>query len=183
MITSKNLKLRIKQVEYETCETDETRNDEICEFRSQTGKTPTFKITSHSVRQQLSSASPSFLQKIQEMVVDNSNTNAEVVSELAEAPVTYKRPVAQKVDLVLPNSAEARANTAPDMFHPEGTTNHPDKNSKQRTVLQQHCDYFDLNHDGVITMSETFQAFRKLGFNYFMCILAIMVIHPRKSCP
>jgi len=43
---------------------------------------------------------------------------------------------------------------------------------EKMTALQRHVAFFDLNNDGLITCRETFSAFRKLGFNIFLCILA-----------
>lgn len=37
-------------------------------------------------------------------------------------------------------------------------------NSGFRTALQKHVDFFDTNHDGRITLSETYHGFRRLGF-------------------
>lgn len=44
-------------------------------------------------------------------------------------------------------------------------------------VLQQHCDFFDLNSDGIITPFETYVAFRLLEWSIFLSLFATMVIH------
>ena len=52
--------------------------------------------------------------------------------------------------------------------------------------MQQHVDWFDRNHDGVINVFDTFVGFRKLGFNILYCIGAVLVIHSGFSyatCP
>lgn len=44
-------------------------------------------------------------------------------------------------------------------------------------VLQQHCDYFDLNGDGIITPLETYIALRLLNWSIFYCLFATVFIH------
>eukprot|EP00158_Paraphelidium_tribonemae_P005529 Partr_v1_DN27391_c3_g1_i1_m46246 putative Calcium-binding peroxygenase involved in the degradation of storage lipid in oil bodies. May be involved in the interaction between oil bodies and vacuoles during seed germination and in the oxylipin signaling pathways and plant defense responses. Can catalyze sulfoxidation of thiobenzamide, hydroxylation of aniline len=107
-------------------------------------------------------------------------------SEINSVPITHQRKVAKNLDNVMPHAGMARANIAPDLFNPEGTVHHPQKMAEKRSVLQQHVDYFDINHDGIITPLETFRGFRRLGFNLFMSVWAIFVIHPAFSwmtCP
>src|ERR1700712_5712653 len=71
-----------------------------------------------------------------------------------------------------------RANLAPSTETPNGTTtNDWAKRHSHQTVLQQHCDFFDRDHDGVIWPLDTFIGFRKLGFNIFLCIFATSAIH------
>jgi len=36
-------------------------------------------------------------------------------------------------------------------------------NSGSRTALQKHVDFFDTNHDGKVTLSDTYQGLRRLG--------------------
>lgn len=49
--------------------------------------------------------------------------------------------------------------------------------AKERTVLQQHVDFWDENRDGIITPAETWRGFRKLGFNLFWSAIAVLFIH------
>lgn len=88
------------------------------------------------------------------------------------APVTFDRPL--PTDLTFPKPWMSRALEAVDNEHPYGTEGYPNKNL---TVLQQHVDYFDLNHDGKIYPWETFQGFRKLGFNIFLSFLSMLFIN------
>lgn len=46
-----------------------------------------------------------------------------------------------------------------------------------RQVLQQHCDFFDLNRDGVVSPLETFIGFRLLQWGIFLSLLATFIIH------
>jgi len=38
-----------------------------------------------------------------------------------------------------------------------------DNNVVEKPALQKHVDFFDENHDGVITLDETFRGLRSLG--------------------
>jgi hypothetical protein len=50
-------------------------------------------------------------------------------------------------------------------------------------VLQQHCDFFDPDNDGVIFPSDTYRGFHKLGFGILLSLLAVFIIHPNFSYP
>jgi hypothetical protein len=50
-------------------------------------------------------------------------------------------------------------------------------------VLQQHVDFFDQDRDGVIWPRDTWTGFHKLGFNIFLCALAVFIIHANFSFP
>ena len=77
----------------------------------------------------------------------------EIVTSIAEVPVTVERPLAAHTREHLYNPGLARATVAATVDMPLGTEGAP----QDRTVLQQHVDFFDRNNDGVITMMETFQ--------------------------
>ena len=94
------------------------------------------------------------------------------LTESEYVPVTRERPM-PRIGEALKNPGEARFNQAADQFHPLGSEGSP-----QRSVLQQHVDFFDRNKDGAITPWETFESFRILGFNVVFSILAVMFIHP-----
>lgn len=49
------------------------------------------------------------------------------------------------------------------------------------TPLQKHIEYFDRNKDGILTPIETWVAFRALGYNIIMTLLAIFLIHGTMS--
>jgi peroxygenase len=49
--------------------------------------------------------------------------------------------------------------------------------------LQQHCDFFDRDHDGVIWPSDTYVGFHRLGFNVLLSLLAVFIIHANFSYP
>jgi peroxygenase len=44
-------------------------------------------------------------------------------------------------------------------------------------VLQQRCDFFDSNKDGVIWPMDPYRGFHALGFNIFLSFLAMIIIH------
>jgi peroxygenase len=73
-----------------------------------------------------------------------------ITRSISTVPITTRRkPFANPKGSKLINAGEGRANLAPSYDHPEGTTG-GDWNTKHahQTVLQQHCDFFDRDHDG-----------------------------------
>lgn len=55
--------------------------------------------------------------------------------------------------------------------------------TSKQTVLQQHCAFWDTDQDGVIWPLDTYRGFRALGFNLFLSILSIFIIHSGFSYP
>jgi peroxygenase len=53
----------------------------------------------------------------------------------------------------------------------------------RRQVLQQHCNFFDADHDGVIWPTDTLVGFHKLGFGILLSLVAVVVIHSNFSYP
>ncbi|KAL3595444.1 hypothetical protein FPOAC2_09777 [Fusarium poae] len=84
----------------------------------------------------------------------------------------------------LPLVGVARANLAATHERPEGTTDNDwaDRHRDQ-TVLQQHCDFFDKDHDGVIWPLDTFRGFYQLGYGIILSIISVLVIHGNFSYP
>ncbi|TBU54971.1 Caleosin-domain-containing protein [Dichomitus squalens] len=85
----------------------------------------------------------------------------------------------------LPNPGTARAHIAATPAAPGGTPGWRDEHAHQ-TVLQQHVLFFDPDGDGVIWPLDTFWCFYALGFNVFLSIFAVFVIHPTftyVTCP
>lgn len=81
-------------------------------------------------------------------------------------------------------SGTARANIAATIAAPNGTTHDAwNKKHAHQTVLQQHCDFFDTDHDNVLWPMDTFRGFRALGFNLLMCCVALFIIHANFSYP
>lgn len=50
-------------------------------------------------------------------------------------------------------------------------------------VLQQHCDFFDTDRDGVIWPIDTFVGFYKLGYGIILSTLSVVIIHSNFSYP
>lgn len=50
-------------------------------------------------------------------------------------------------------------------------------------MLQQHCDFFDRDHDGILWPQDTFVGFRRLGFGIILSVFAVFVIHANFSYP
>ncbi|KAG6053375.1 hypothetical protein E4U17_004755 [Claviceps sp. LM77 group G4] len=50
-------------------------------------------------------------------------------------------------------------------------------------VLQQHCEFFDRDRDGIIWPLDTFRGFYAIGFNLVLSVLAMIIIHASFSYP
>ncbi|KNG46289.1 caleosin domain-containing protein [Stemphylium lycopersici] len=109
------------------------------------------------------------------------------VYAIREVPITgERRPWIQdsKKDVELQHAAVARANLAPSAATPRGSTqdNWAQAHAHQ-TVLQQHCDFFDRDGDGVLWPSDTFTGFYRLGLGFLFSAFAVLVIHINFSYP
>ncbi|TFK56892.1 caleosin domain-containing protein, partial [Heliocybe sulcata] len=72
----------------------------------------------------------------------------------------------------------ARPNQAATRAHPEGTTGDAyNREHSKESVLQQHCNFFDRDRDGVIWPTDTFRGFYQLGFGLFLSLLSTVIIH------
>ncbi|KAL1954175.1 hypothetical protein VTO42DRAFT_1531 [Malbranchea cinnamomea] len=92
------------------------------------------------------------------------------------------RPPRNERQLVDPGTA--RVNIAASREAPKGTTaNGWAARHSGQTVLQQHCDFFDSDHDGIIYPSDTFKGFWKLGFGVGLSLFAVFIIHANFSYP
>jgi peroxygenase len=83
------------------------------------------------------------------------NGTSAITHSIASVPVTTQRqPFSNPQDTPLPNAGEARANLAPSLQTPSGTTS-GDWSTKHahQTVLQQHVDFWDRDHDGMSPQS------------------------------
>jgi peroxygenase len=49
--------------------------------------------------------------------------------------------------------------------------------------LQQHCDFFDTDRDGIIWPTDTFHGFHRLGFGIILSFVALLIIHANFSYP
>lgn len=86
--------------------------------------------------------------------------------------------------LLLTCAGVARANLAATLDKPYGTTKDDwAKKHSHQTVLQQHCDWFDRDHDGILWPQDTFVGFNRLGFGIFLSIVAMFIIHINFSYP
>ncbi|GJC78260.1 peroxygenase 1 [Colletotrichum liriopes] len=109
-----------------------------------------------------------------------------VVYSIPEVPVTLQRkPFLQpEKDQKLAHTGTSRANLAATYEKPNGTTeNGWAQRHRHQTVLQQHCDFFDTDKDGVIYPTDTFWGFHKLGFGIFLSLLSVFIIHSNFSYP
>ncbi|KAI0930509.1 hypothetical protein AcV5_007198 [Taiwanofungus camphoratus] len=104
-----------------------------------------------------------------------------------QVPVTRERPPYNPSSIQnnqLQNPGTARANIAPSVTTPDGTqTNNWASEHPHQTVLQQHCEFFDPDNDGVVWPLDTFRGFRDLGFNFLISVFAVLIIHSNFSYP
>ncbi|KAF2418937.1 caleosin domain-containing protein [Tothia fuscella] len=116
---------------------------------------------------------------------DEEQITAEIVTSIEAIPVTYQvKPFVTNQSKSLPNAGIPRANIAPSVNSPNGTTkDNWAKNHSQQTVLQQHCEFFDLDRDGIVWPSDTFRGFHNLGFGIFLSLLAVGIIHANFAYP
>jgi len=108
------------------------------------------------------------------MVAQQTHLNGKdhIVTGIKEVPVTQQRPPAVDLDNFVKNPGVSRVNVAPSKEKPEGGDS-----PRNRTVLQQHVDFWDEDKDGIIYPMDTFRGFRKIGAPLWMAILAVPIIH------
>ncbi|CAG8685424.1 15111_t:CDS:2 [Acaulospora morrowiae] len=100
-------------------------------------------------------------------------TEERILTEIPQYKVTVERPVPRGLEDALGNAGLPRANVSVSREKPEGTEGAP----SHRTVLQQHCDFFDEDHDNVIRPFDTYRGFRRLGFNILYSLFSMTIIH------
>ena len=96
----------------------------------------------------------------------NDSREEPYATTIPQYPVTVaRRPfVLSEHDTALTNPGLARVNIAASAEHPNGTTEDDyGEQHQEQTVLVQHCDYFDIDHDGIIWPQDTYIGCRKWG--------------------
>ncbi|CAG8694718.1 2139_t:CDS:2 [Gigaspora margarita] len=96
------------------------------------------------------------------------------ITAIPQYKVTVERRVPSGLESTLGNAGLPRAVIAASKEKPKGTEG---KHVTNKTVLQQHVEFWDEDGDGVIRPFDTFRGFRRLGFNIFICIGAIFLVH------
>ncbi|KAF2807207.1 Caleosin-domain-containing protein [Mytilinidion resinicola] len=109
-----------------------------------------------------------------------------IVCSIQSVPITEKRKPFINTDpgLELYHAGTARANIAASAESPHGTTEKDwTTRHSHQSVLQQHCDFFDADHDGIIWPQDTFWGFHHLGFGVILSLAAVFIIHANFSYP
>lgn len=101
---------------------------------------------------------------------------------LPTVPVTEERPPFKPAAGDNINYGTACANAAITKEFPHGSLKWANKH-KDKTVLQQHCEFFDRDGDGVLWPWDTYIGFYRLGFGVILSILALFIIHAGFSYP
>jgi len=100
-----------------------------------------------------------------------------------QQPVTEQRkPFKPAAHDTLRDAGTARANIAADTRCPNGTVEGDfAEKHKHQTVVQQHCDYFDTDHDGILWPYDTYIGCRKWGeFNQHLYLMSALEL--TRSC-
>ncbi|TFB03470.1 putative peroxygenase 3 [Trichoderma ghanense] len=109
-----------------------------------------------------------------------------ITSYIQQVPVTVQRKpfVQPEDDARLSHTGTPRANIAATYEQPHGSqASNWAKAHQNQTVLQQHCDYFDQDKDGIIWPLDTYKGLRGLGWNFLLCLFATFIIHVPFSYP
>lgn len=124
---------------------------------------------------------PSDVQLLKEQSTGNVIKVGDIDIAIKSVPVTTRRkPFINHGQIK--EAGLARAYTAPTSDRPHGNAEYASMH-KHQTVLQQHVDFFDPDHDGIIWPLDTFIGFHMIGFNLVLCIIATLVIHSGFSYP
>lgn len=101
------------------------------------------------------------------------------------SPVTEERkPWVPPPDSHLKNPGTARATIAASQEKPHGTLEGRWATTHQRqTVVQQHCDYWDPDHDGIIWPGDTYRGCRDFGWSPPLAAIAAFIINVNLSYP
>lgn len=102
-----------------------------------------------------------------------ANGHKDSFSTPSQLPWQLKKPVPEDLDNFLKNPGAPRAVIAASKEAPDGSI----QSNRNRTVLQQHVDYWDFDNDGKIYPLDTYRGFYNIGFPPILAFLSVFVIH------
>ncbi|EXJ88112.1 hypothetical protein A1O1_05040 [Capronia coronata CBS 617.96] len=110
----------------------------------------------------------------------DSKQQKKIITSIPTVPVTVERRpyISKKDEQKLHHPGTARANIAATLEQPNGTLEEDwAARHQHQTVLQQHCDFFDTDQDGIIWPLDTYIGFYRLGFGVILSLVALFIIH------
>ncbi|EXA29512.1 hypothetical protein FOVG_19020 [Fusarium oxysporum f. sp. pisi HDV247] len=125
-------------------------------------------------------------EKHAQRLVDHDADSNLFETSIDTVPITVQRKtfLPPRGSQELAHAGVARVNIAATQEHPNGTTEMGwGHRHRHQSVLQQHCDFFDMDRDGVIWPTDTFWGFHRLGFGIFLSLVAVFIIHANFSYP
>lgn len=96
------------------------------------------------------------------------------MSQLSQTPETIER---------IPHSPESVTGVVGKSDNPSNEVGFSFPQSLQyqqkymKTAVQRHCAFYDRDCDGIISLKDTFQSLRALGFNLILCLGGTLLIH------
>lgn len=94
------------------------------------------------------------------------------MSQLSQAP-----------EIIMPHSPESVTGAIGKSDNPSSESGFTFPQSLQyqqkymKTALQRHCAFYDRDCDGIISLKDTFQSLRALGFNLLLSLVGTLLIH------
>jgi hypothetical protein len=90
---------------------------------------------------------------------------------IEDGSISHKHKVERNITLYRPKMSQTRATTK--RLKHGGLQ---DTSNTRRSALRRHCEFWDNDQDGVIYPWDIFRGFRRLGFNFALCLWAAVTM-------